>query len=301
MAMLLDGTSGTRTGRWLKAMAPHSVVRHLPTVSVLGVPLAFVVAREYERGKASFYGVPEEFVRVGPVDAIAPFFAIAGVLWLLFIAMHEAERVGIARIANYIGATLRILIAIMFLVVLGIVFTDEFRKQSSILVILLVLAVYILVAAGLYAILWWLPPGIAWIGHRVARAVAKARAAPVRRGRLERHVFRGSLDYRFSSDLKRFFWVVLTGLALVGIVPHMLGWWNAQSQATYAVLGGPGKQVILAVYEDKTFTADVDGQRIRAVRMRQTADVKDVQVTVEHLGQLQSTHGFVTALIWSGW
>ena len=95
MAVLLDGTSGTRTGRWLKAMAPQSVMRYLPTVSILGVPLAFVVAREYERGKVSFYGIPEEFVRVGPVDAIAPFFAIAGALWLLFIVGHEVERVGV--------------------------------------------------------------------------------------------------------------------------------------------------------------------------------------------------------------
>jgi hypothetical protein len=62
---------------------------------------------------------------------------------------------------------------------------------------------------------------------------------------------------------------------------------------TYTVLAGPGKQVVLAVYEDKTFTADLDGRRIRAVRMRQTADLKDVQVTVEDLGQLRSTRGFL--------
>jgi hypothetical protein len=249
MAMLLDGTAGTRTGRWLRAMAPHSVVRYLPTVSVLGVPLAFVVARQYERGRATFYGIPEEFVRVGPVDAIAPFFAITAMLWLVFIVMHEVERVGVARIANYIGASFRVFVALLFLVALGVAFTDEFRKQSSVPVILLVLAIYVLVAAGVYAVLWWLPPIIAWIGRRVARAVAKARGTPVRRGRLERHIFRGSLDYRFSPDLKRLFWVVLVGLALVGLVPHLLGWWNAQSQTTYAVLGGPGKQVILAVYE----------------------------------------------------
>jgi hypothetical protein len=130
MAMLLDGTAGTRTGRWLRAMAPHSVVGHLATVSVLGVPLAFVVARQYERGKATFYGIPEEFIRVGPVDAIAPFFGIAGMLWLLFMVTHEVERVGIARIANSIGATFRILIAILFLVSIGKAFTDELRTLN---------------------------------------------------------------------------------------------------------------------------------------------------------------------------
>jgi hypothetical protein len=297
MAVLLDGTSGTRTGRWLKAMAPQSVVRYLPTVSILGVPLAFVVAREYELGKASFYGIPDEFVRVGPVDAVAPFVSIAIVLWLLFIVMHEVERVGIARIANFIGSALRLLFAMVFLIGLGIAFAESW-KQDGVLITLLVV---VLMAAGAYGVLWWLPPGIAWIGRRVARAVAKARATPVRHGRFERHIFRGSLDYQFSPNLKRFIVAVVIGLALIGIVPNLFGWWQAQSQATFTVLAGPGKQVILAVYEDKTFTADLDDRRIRAVRMRQTADVKDVQVTVEHLGQLRSTHGFLTALFWRDW
>ena len=301
MAVLLDGTSGTRTGRWLKAMAPQSVMRYLPTVSILGVPLAFVVAREYERGKVGFYGIPEEFVRVGPVDAIAPFFAIAGAFWLLFIVGHEVERVGVARVANYIGAMLRLIIAILFLIGLGLGVTDELRRPDGVRIKFLVLLVYVLVAAAVYAVLWWLFPGIAWIGRRAAKIGAKARATPVKHGRLERHIFRGLLDYQFSPNLKRFVFVVMIGLALTGIVPNMLGWWHAQSQATFAVLAGPSKQVILAVYEDKTFTADLDGQRIRTVRMRQTADVKDVQVTIEDLGQLRSTHGFLTALLSWGW
>ena len=90
VTILLDGTSGTRTSRWLKG-APQSAVRHISTIGVIGAPIAFVVARQYERGKASFYGIPEEFVRVGPIDALAPFIAIAGLLWLLFIAMHEVS------------------------------------------------------------------------------------------------------------------------------------------------------------------------------------------------------------------
>ena len=56
-----------------------------------------------------------------------------------------------------------------------------------------------------------------------------------------------------------------------------------------------------AIYEDKTFTADIDGRRIRTVRIRHTSDVKDVQITIEHLGSLRSTHGFLTAFFWSGW
>jgi hypothetical protein len=55
------------------------------------------------------------------------------------------------------------------------------------------------------------------------------------------------------------------------------------------------------VYEDKTFTANIDDRRIHTVRMRQTADVKDVQVNVENLGQLESTHGFLTAVLSLGW
>ena len=129
MTILLNGTSGTRTSRWLK-VAPQSAVRHISTIGVIGVPLAFVVARQYERGKASFYSIPEEFVRVGPIDALAPFIAIAGILWLLFIAMHEVERVGIARIANSIGGMLRPLIAITFVIGLGIGFINGLRKMA---------------------------------------------------------------------------------------------------------------------------------------------------------------------------
>jgi hypothetical protein len=166
---------------------------------------------------------------------------------------------------------------------------------------LLIFLVYVLILAAAYAVLWWLPPGIAWIGRRVARAVAKVRATPVNRGKFERHIFRGAFDYRFSPDLKRSFWVVVIGLILIGKVPTMLGWWDAQSQTSYAILPGSGKQVILAVYEDKTFTANIDDQRIHTVRMRQTADVKDVQVNVENLGQLESTHGFLTTVFSIGW
>jgi hypothetical protein len=88
----------------------------------------------------------------------------------------------------------------------------------------------------------------------------------------------------------------LIGLPLISFVPNILGWSHAQSRTTFPVLAGPSKQVVLAVYEDKTFTADLDGRHIRTVRMRQTADVEDVQVTIEELGQLRSAHGFLTAL-----
>jgi hypothetical protein len=272
-------------------MAPHSLARHISTISVIGLPLAFVVAYQYECGKASFYGIPYEFVRVGPIDAVAPFVAIASILSVLFIFGHEIERVGIARVANSIGSALRLLFAIFFLIGLGIVFAGSWKRAGLVSTLRAVL----LVAAGAYVVLWWLPPGIAWIGHRVVGAVAKARATPVRPGRFQRHIFRGSLDYRLSPDLKRFMIAVTIGFALIGTIPSLLGWWQAQSQGTFAVLAGPGKQVILAVYEEKTFTADLDGRRIRAVRMRQTADVKDVQVTVEHIGQLRSTHGLLNA------
>jgi hypothetical protein len=130
MTVLLDGNSRTRTARWLKAMTPESLLRFVPTVSVLGVPLAFVVAREYERGKATFYGIPEEFVRVGPVDAIAPFVSIAGILWLLFIAMYEVERVGLARFTQYVGAHIRLGIALLFLIGIGITSFDLIEQDG---------------------------------------------------------------------------------------------------------------------------------------------------------------------------
>jgi hypothetical protein len=273
-------------------MTPQSLVRHISTISVIGLPLAFVVAYQYERAKASFYGIPDEFVRVGPIDAVAPFVAIAGMLSFLFIFGHEIERVGIAKVAKSVGSAFRVFFAVFFLIGLGIAVAGSW-KQDGVLVSLLLVVV---VAGGAYVILWWLPPAIAWIGRPVARAVAKACATPVRPGRFQRHIFRGYWDFQISADIKRFVIAVFIGLALIGTIPRLLGWWQAQSQTTFAVLAGPGKQVILAVYEDKTFTADLDGQRIRTVKMRQTADVKDVQVTVEHIGQLRSTHGLLSSL-----
>jgi hypothetical protein len=54
----------------------------------------------YELGKAEYYGIPEEFVRVGPADAIGPFVLIAIPTWLFFVAAYEVERVGLARVVS---------------------------------------------------------------------------------------------------------------------------------------------------------------------------------------------------------
>jgi hypothetical protein len=286
VAVLLDpgGAPQTRTGRWLKALTPQSILGFLPAASIVGLPLSFVVALNYELGRAVYYGIPQEFVRVGPVDAIAPFIIMALLVWLLFIVAYEVERVGLGMLSNFVGATLRLILVSLWAVALIINF-GRFREEDG---LGLTLIAYAIVLLGIYVALWWLPRGIAWIGRWFRRAVAEPTPPP---GRIARHFFGGVLNYRVGpGDLLRLSIVVLTCFWVIGAAPALLGRWDAQITEEFTVItvpGRPDKQVILAVYADKTFTAELEDRRIRTIMVRQTADLKDMQVRVEHLGRLR--------------
>jgi hypothetical protein len=86
MAVMLDGSSTqTRTGRWLRALTPQMVMRFVPVLGVVGVPLAFLVSYERQMAKAQYFGIPVEFIHVQLADAVAPFLTIAVLLWPLFM------------------------------------------------------------------------------------------------------------------------------------------------------------------------------------------------------------------------
>jgi hypothetical protein len=287
VAVLLgDGRSPleTRTGRWIKSLTPGSVLRFLPAASVVGIPLSFVVAGSYEVGKARYFGIPQELVRVGPKDAIAPFILIGAFLWLVFLAAHEVERVGLARVANYIGANLRTLCVIILLGSL----IYQFPNLMQTIGVVPALISYALLLVATYLALWLLPRGIAWLGRRIGHAVARAMTNPAPQGRITRHLLGGGLNYPGSRDLRRLVIAVTVLLALIGAVPATLGWWSARTTEDFAVLTAIGRpeQVILAIYGDKTYTAEVNGRYIDRIMVRQTADLKDMEVRVEHLGRL---------------
>jgi hypothetical protein len=288
LVVLLDGTStGTRTGRWLKAVTPQSILRFLSATSVAAVPLAFLVAQSYARGRASYYGIPPGLVRVGLTDAISPFVIIAGLGWFVFIVLHEVERVGLVKFANAIGSTFRIMFIVPLLVGVLIAQIDNQVQESGLVVTLIVYAMFLILA---YLLLWWVPPAIAWIGHWVGRTVASQWNPPYRPGRFALHMFRGLLDYsRWPRELAIFMFSAIALLALLGAVPIALGWVDAQDTEDYAVVKAAGgdRQVVLAIYGDKAFMATVEGQHIRTITIRQTADLKDMEVSIEHLGSLR--------------
>jgi hypothetical protein len=71
-------------------------------------------------------------------------------------------------------------------------------------------------------------------------------------------------------------------------VPYFMGIGSAYAQAAYGTVGGgqSDKQAIVAVYGDKVFLARIEGRKMRAVVMRNLADVKDVEVRREATGRL---------------
>lgn len=185
MAVMLDGSSTqTRTGRWLRALTPQMVMRFVPVLGVVGVPLAFLVSYERQMAKAQYFGIPVEFIHVQLADAVAPFLTIAVLLWPLFIALHEVERLGVARVANYVGGWIRLWFMLVAVAV-AVASFGQSRHNNGIAAALLGTVIGLLV---LYVLLWWIPPGVSWIGRKLhpcgwsqALAARTARAASVPR------------------------------------------------------------------------------------------------------------------------
>ena len=110
MALLLDGqrlTSQTRTERLLQAITFDTVIKAAPVASIAGVPLAFLSAKNYMVAYATHFGIPEQFVKVDPMAAIAPFSFIAGLLLLGLVLLHEVERFGLAEALKTYGRAAR--------------------------------------------------------------------------------------------------------------------------------------------------------------------------------------------------
>ena len=75
MAVRLDDSSSspeTRLQRWLRGLTPDTVLRLVPAATLLGLPVAVMVARLYQLGYAAHFGIPSEFVETRPVDAFVP-------------------------------------------------------------------------------------------------------------------------------------------------------------------------------------------------------------------------------------
>jgi hypothetical protein len=276
----------TRTERWLRAVTPRSVLRYLPLASALGLPLAFVVALFFELARASYYGIPQGFVRVTPVDAILPFASITSLLWVMFVMFHEIEHAGVIRWIKFYGGGLRLLF-FGVVVVAAVATVLEGRDWIA----FMVAGIFVGFA---YFLGWWLIPLILWFGRQLGRLsgrLVRARGLDFIGRSLTavlRHLFRGMFDYPQSPLMPRLIGYIIV-LLLATSVPGWLGWLRARGQEEYGVmLQGSQQQVILATYGDKTFVAtEIQQHRIRKVVMLQTADLDGVEVRVERVGDLR--------------
>jgi hypothetical protein len=66
----------TRSERVLQAITISGALRVAPLASLVSLPLTYVLARNYEEGYASHFGIPGEFVRADLAAAVAPFLLI---------------------------------------------------------------------------------------------------------------------------------------------------------------------------------------------------------------------------------
>ena len=280
------GTSEARSLRWVSSITLPAVLKYVPAATAIGVPLSYLWAHSYAVGYASYFGIPEDFVKVGPEAAVRPFLLLLGLLTLGFLVVHEFEKYGVIGVPKVYGSVIR-----PFFFLSGLVFYVVGVRRGQ----------YSLPAACFYAfivylLLWWLPPFVAWGVRQIARGVGLATRGVGRKASrptevVLRHIFRNVGDYSPASPtLWRF--LLITSLCVVALLgPQWLGTLRAQGQIQFPVITGASnrseKQAILAAYGDRVFVARVQGTIIRAVIVKQADDLKDTEIRSEQLGELK--------------
>lgn len=73
------GTTEKRSDRWVSSITLPAVLRYVPAATAIGVPISFLWAHTYAAGYASYFGIPGDFVKVGPEAAVQPFLFLLGV------------------------------------------------------------------------------------------------------------------------------------------------------------------------------------------------------------------------------
>lgn len=282
-----SGTTEKRSDRWVSSITLPAVLRYVPVASAIGVPISFLWAHTYAAGYASYFGIPGDFVKVGPEAAVQPFLFFLALLTLAFIVIHEVEHYGVIGVPKIYGSMIR---PFVFLYGLGL-YVVEFRRGE----LSLPLALFSTFLA--WVLLWWLPPFIAWGARQVAKGlglvlggVGHGAYRPIYA--ILRHIFRNVAEIPPRSPTTVFKFLLIVGLCLVALVaPQWLGMLRGQGQVEFSVITDASrpseKQAILAVYGDKAFLARVDGTTIRAVIMKQADELKDVEIRSERLGELK--------------
>jgi hypothetical protein len=279
-------TSEARSLRWVSSLTLPAVLKYVPAATAIGVPLSYLWAHSYAVGYASYFGIPEDFVRVGPEAAVRPFLLLLLLLILGFLVVHEFEKYGVIGVPKVYGSVIR-----PFFFLSGLVFYVVGVRRGE----------YSLPAACFYAfiaylLLWWLPPFVAWGARQIVRGLGLVTRGVGRKAyrpteAVLRHIFRNVGDYPPGSPTLWRFLLIAT-LSLVALLgPQGLGTLRAQGQTQFPVITGAShsteKQVILAAYGDRVFVARVQGSTIRAIIVKQADDFKDTEIRSEQLGELK--------------
>jgi hypothetical protein len=279
-----QATSKTPLERWASGITLQAILKYIPVASAIGIPLSFIWAHGYAVGYASYFGIPEDFVQVGPEAAVNPFVTLLAVLTFAFVVISDVGRAGFISAAKSFGSLARIAVFTWAAVYYAILL----RRGES-------LVTLVFAALLLYVILWWSPPLISWGARRavlrlgpIARRIGREGHRPTIA--ILRHFFRGTVITSESPAIMRV--VLISGLCFAALViPQGLGRWDAMREDQFTVITGstvPEKQTLLAVYGEKAFLAHVEGRTIRTVVVKQAADLKDVQIRSERLGELRS-------------
>lgn len=273
--MLPDGKPrlDTRSERVLQAVTISGALRVAPLASLVSLPLAYVVARNYEEGYASHFGIPAEFVRADLAAAVAPFALIFTASVILFLTFAEVERLGLAMWLKAYGSFLRIC---FFGLLLGFGVSRVKDGEIAFWEFLATVLLY-------YAVLWWTFPLLSLLLRPlrpIKRAIRRWWKTPNRRAiRVTRHIFRASADANVP-DLKgrwKLTAVLLTCFTVL-VLGTLIGKGYAKARITYGVYYEKDQpRIILAVYGDRMFVGHW---------LRDPAE-KDVLVVVQPVSALE--------------
>jgi hypothetical protein len=89
----------------------------VPLVSVLAVPLAFLIAGSYELGRAHRFGIPDDMVRVDLRVLVALYFPVLLSLYFMLPFGYQIQQLGLPRTATVIAERLRFMIFLLFVIV----------------------------------------------------------------------------------------------------------------------------------------------------------------------------------------
>jgi hypothetical protein len=110
MAMPLESVTPiteTRSDRWVRSITLQAILKYASVASAIGVPLSFILAHAYTVGYASYFGIPKDFVHVGPEAAVTPFLILLFFFGGTFPIVGNIQRHGLMGTLKACGSSLR--------------------------------------------------------------------------------------------------------------------------------------------------------------------------------------------------